>query len=62
MKLKLNKNKLKNLSKDHKALPAEMTPNVAGGKHIEVTDPKKYCGGNTDNFGCSGTGCASELC
>ncbi|WDE02112.1 MULTISPECIES: hypothetical protein [Thalassomonas] len=31
MKLKLNKKKLKNLSKDHKSLPAEMTPQVGGG-------------------------------
>jgi len=31
MKLKLNKKKLKNLSKDNKALPANMTPQVGGG-------------------------------
>jgi hypothetical protein len=31
MKLKLNKKKLKNLSKDRKSLPAEMTPQIAGG-------------------------------
>ncbi|SFD64903.1 hypothetical protein [Pseudoalteromonas denitrificans] len=32
MKLKLNKKKLKNLSKDNKSLPADMTPQVGGGK------------------------------
>ncbi|SFD50152.1 hypothetical protein [Pseudoalteromonas denitrificans] len=31
MKLKLNKKKLKNLSKDNNALPAAMTPQVGGG-------------------------------
>ncbi|WP_170940666.1 hypothetical protein [Pseudoalteromonas sp. NBT06-2] len=31
MKLKLNKKKIKNLSKDNHALPAEMTPKIAGG-------------------------------
>lgn len=31
MKLKLNKKKLKNLTKDTKALPVDMTPQVAGG-------------------------------
>ncbi|SFC30873.1 hypothetical protein [Pseudoalteromonas denitrificans] len=31
MKLKLNKKKLKNLSKDNKSLPADMTPMIAGG-------------------------------
>lgn len=31
MKLKLNKKKLKNLSLDNKALPADMTPNIGGG-------------------------------
>ncbi|WDD97883.1 hypothetical protein [Thalassomonas actiniarum] len=30
MKLSLNKNKLKNLSKDNSALPVEMTPQVGG--------------------------------
>jgi len=34
MKLKLNKKKIKNLSKDRKSLPAEMTPQIAGGGHI----------------------------
>ncbi|WDE02113.1 hypothetical protein [Thalassomonas actiniarum] len=32
MKLTLNKNKLKNLSKDYQALPAELTPNIGGGQ------------------------------
>ena len=31
MKLKLNKKNLKNLSKDNQILPADMTPQVAGG-------------------------------
>ncbi|WDE02217.1 hypothetical protein [Thalassomonas actiniarum] len=62
MKLKLNKNTLKNLSNDHKALPAAMTPKVAGGQEIEVTNVQKYCGTNSGAWGCSGTGCASELC
>ncbi len=30
MKLKLNKKKLKNLSKDNKALPLDMTPQIGG--------------------------------
>ncbi|WDE06773.1 hypothetical protein SG34_007685 [Thalassomonas viridans] len=30
MKIKLNKQKIKNLSKDQQALPQEMTPQVAG--------------------------------
>ncbi len=37
MKLKLNKKKLKNLAKDNKALPADMTPNIAGGIDIPHT-------------------------
>ncbi|TMP78264.1 hypothetical protein CWB73_17070 [Pseudoalteromonas phenolica] len=31
MKLKLNKKKIKALSSDSKSIPAEMTPQVAGG-------------------------------
>ncbi len=31
MKLQLNKKKLKNLSKDNKALPMDVTPQVGGG-------------------------------
>lgn len=31
LKLKLNKKKLKNLSKDTKALPEDMTPHIGGG-------------------------------
>ena len=31
MELKLNKKKLKNLSNDNAVLPAEMTPQIAGG-------------------------------
>ena len=38
VKLKLNKKKLKNLSKDKKDLPAEMTPQVAGGFNWSYLD------------------------
>ncbi|WP_281559538.1 hypothetical protein [Thalassomonas sp. RHCl1] len=31
MKLQLNKKKLKNLSKDNKAVPMQLTPQVGGG-------------------------------
>ena len=34
MKLKLNKKKLKNLSKDSNVLPADMTPQVGGGTDL----------------------------
>ncbi|WP_281561188.1 hypothetical protein [Thalassomonas sp. RHCl1] len=37
MKLKLNKKKLKNLSKDKQALPAEITRQVAGGRNGDET-------------------------
>ncbi len=37
MKLKLNKKKLKNLSKDNNALPADMTPKIAGGNYTGYT-------------------------
>ncbi|WP_046004078.1 hypothetical protein [Pseudoalteromonas rubra] len=57
MKLKLNKNHIKTLSKNSNRLPVLQTPNVAGGFEIEVTDWQKYCNGHTDNFGCTGTGC-----
>ena len=36
MKLKLNKNKLKNLSQDKKRLPADMTPQVGGGGFTDL--------------------------
>ncbi|SFD69536.1 hypothetical protein [Pseudoalteromonas denitrificans] len=47
MKLKLNKKKLKNLSKDSAALPVEMTPQVGGG--IPTIEPTTalYLGCNT---------------
>ncbi len=42
MKLKLNKKKLKNLSKDNNVLPAEMTPQIGGGGHrYKHTDPSR---------------------
>ena len=34
MKLKLNKKKLKNLSKDNNALPADMTPLIGGASPV----------------------------
>ncbi|WDE02747.1 MULTISPECIES: hypothetical protein [Thalassomonas] len=43
MKLKLNKKKLKNLSKDKKSLPAEMTPQVAGGGITGPSSGGRYC-------------------
>ncbi len=36
MKLQLNKKKLKNLSKDNKVLPADMTPQIGGGGHRDT--------------------------
>ncbi|SFD41269.1 hypothetical protein [Pseudoalteromonas denitrificans] len=38
MKLKLNKKNLKNLSKDAKTIPADMTPQVAGGARLITLD------------------------
>ena len=45
MKLKLNKKKIKNLSKDKHSLPANMTPQVAGGilwptRALQCFDPR----------------------
>lgn len=45
MKLKLNKKKLKNLSKDNKALPENMTPKVAGGIGDLVPTDRYLCPG-----------------
>lgn len=42
MKLKLNKKKLKNLSKDNKALPEVLTPQVGGGR-IELDTVSHTC-------------------
>ena len=39
MKLKLNKKKLKNLSKDQNVIPADMTPQVGGGFRKESLEP-----------------------
>ena len=39
MKLKLNKKKIKSLSNDNKAIPAEMTPQVAGGQDVNSSYP-----------------------
>ena len=39
MLLKLKKKRLKNLSMDSKALPSEMTPNIAGGAQEDVIRP-----------------------
>ena len=48
MKLKLNKKKLKNLSKDSKVLPSDMTPQVGGGSVDWMCrqPPKKISGGD----------------
>lgn len=46
MKLKLNKKKIKNLSKDTKAIPVELTPQVAGGY---MDAPRTMFCGQTDN-------------
>ncbi|SFC92012.1 hypothetical protein [Pseudoalteromonas denitrificans] len=54
MKLKLNKKKLKNLSKDQKSLPADMTPQVAGGGPI--TD-EPICGMSGGGWWCTRTIC-----
>jgi len=58
VKLKLNKKKLKNLSRDNKALPAALTPQVGGAGPIPTV---VGCGPNTDVFnGCpTGGGCFS---
>jgi len=53
MKLNLNKKKLKNLSKDNKALPGDMTPQIGGAGRPnfslngeEFCSPTKYCNSN----------------
>ncbi len=55
MKLKLNKKKLKNLSKDNKALPMDMTPEVAGAAVI-TSRCTLWCHSNN----CNGTGLATN--
>ncbi|TMP30822.1 hypothetical protein CWB99_05670 [Pseudoalteromonas rubra] len=60
MKLKLNKNHIKVLSGNSNTLPIMQTPNVAGGKHIEITHEQKYCGSG-GGFGCTGGGCSTEV-
>ena len=45
MKLKLNKKKIKSLSSDNKAIPAEMTPQVAGGQDVNSSYVTYLCGG-----------------
>ena len=75
MKLKLNKKKLKNLSNDANALPADLTPRVAGGDprtSIETwkdcptvgdcdphPDRTNYCAPGTE-AGCNSYGCMSD--
>ncbi|SFC48872.1 hypothetical protein [Pseudoalteromonas denitrificans] len=47
MKFKLNKKKLKNLSKDYKKLPVEMTAKIAAGRgdFVQTSDPTETrCG------------------
>lgn len=44
MKLKLNKKKLKNLSKDNKVLPVELTAQIGGGRDpVKTTDMSYLC-------------------
>ena len=49
MKLKLNKKKLKNLSRDNNVVPAEMTPQIAGGT---LDDLRPACQFTFINSGC----------
>ncbi|NOU48991.1 hypothetical protein HG263_00310 [Pseudoalteromonas sp. JBTF-M23] len=52
MKIKLNKKKFKNLSRDSKAVPVNFTPNVAGGfMHIDETD-KCHNGDGDSGWSC----------
>ncbi|SFD27105.1 hypothetical protein [Pseudoalteromonas denitrificans] len=52
MKLSLNKKKLKNLSKDNKALPSDMTPQVGGGRPpISDGEPLSLCFARTCGWG-----------
>ena len=48
MKLKLNKKKLKNLSKDHQSLPADITPQIGGGLDKERKPPFHSIWGGCD--------------
>ena len=43
MKLKLNKKKIKSLSNDNKAIPAEVTPKVAGGRGFFTEGRLTHC-------------------
>lgn len=45
MKIQLNKQKLKNLTKDRKVLPGDLTPKVAGGWGVQEggSHGKAYC-------------------
>ncbi len=52
MKLKLNKKKLKNLSKDNKALPLDMTPQVGGGNWRGVTQTSLACNYSEGPYRC----------
>ena len=47
MKLKLNKKKLKNLSKDNQVLPNDMTPEVGGGMAYQVPNLSEFCHSQT---------------
>ncbi|MCF2908085.1 hypothetical protein L1285_07080 [Pseudoalteromonas sp. DL2-H2.2] len=53
MKVKINK--LKNLSGNSQLL-ADQTPQVAGGKHQEITNFKQ-CVASEPNWGCTGGAC-----
>jgi len=59
MKLKLNKKKLKNLSKDSNILPADMTPQIGGGGDTDGGLTQRCAGGVTvvgPNLGGGGVG------
>ncbi|MCF2907375.1 hypothetical protein L1285_03475 [Pseudoalteromonas sp. DL2-H2.2] len=64
MKLKLNKKKMKTLSTDHSNLPANMTPQVAGGTDINSSYPSYRCGGGNDtSLSADGvTHCVAHTC
>ncbi|WDE02162.1 MULTISPECIES: hypothetical protein [Thalassomonas] len=58
MKLQLNKKKLKNLSKDKNALPAAMTPQIAGGRDTRFSADDYATCPYTETCGCQ----TSYLC
>jgi len=51
MKLKLNKKKIKNLSKDNAILPNDFTPQIGGGLGRTIITKDVFCGA-TGSCGC----------